>query len=349
MKRHVGISALLAVLALGCTLEPEGRFDPGFGAVSSAGTMGTAGSTSAQEPAPQNGTSGGAASDETGAQQTSSGSDGLTTAPGSEGTDAGADTGGESESSGTDDPTGGPISGCPADTLDETTSGSTLGHSNAMSGSCGGDEAPERTFEFTAPLDGLYTFDTNTSDFDTVLYLLEGDCTGVELACDDDGGSATQSRLVTPLSAGQTVVVVVDGYGTHSSGAFVLNAAVQSATGCDASELSGPLPLTHTASTAGSSANAGSCGGGDAPEVALSWTAPQAGNYVIDTLGSSYDTVVYVRDGSCIGEELGCDDDGGPNTQSSLSVALQAGQDIVIFADGYSDDAGAVTLTISAG
>ncbi len=54
-----------------------------------------------------------------------------------------------------------------------------------LAGSCGGEGA-EQTYLWTAPEDGTYTFDTLETQFDTVLYVLEGACDGAELGCNDD-------------------------------------------------------------------------------------------------------------------------------------------------------------------
>lgn len=89
------------------------------------------------------------------------------------------------------------------------------------SGSCGGEEAPEAVFEWTAPAAGDYRFSTEGSAFDTVLHIHDGGCMDAELGCDDDGGTSTQSVLTLSLAANQTVSVVVDGY-SDSSGAFEL-------------------------------------------------------------------------------------------------------------------------------
>lgn len=324
----------MGLLAASCTLAPEDNFDPGVGGNAAIDDASSEGSTgSAPEPAPPSG--------DTSDGSTSTTTDGITTDP----TNASTETGDPSGSSGELDPTGDELS-CTVDTLDDTSPGSTAGQPNATSGSCGGEQAPDQAFEFTAPQDGEFTFSTDGSDFDTVLYVLDGDdCTGAELGCDDDGGDSIQSRVTVTLNAGQTVAVVVDGY-DDSSGAFVLTTSAQTADGCAPTDLAGPLPLTESGSTLGVSVTEGSCGGDAAPEIAFAWTATQAGAYTIHTTGSDFDTVLYVRDGSCVGAELDCDDDGGPATQSSVTVNLAAGQDIVIFVDGYSSNSGSVVLTI---
>src|SRR5215831_14426843 len=90
-------------------------------------------------------------------------------------------------------------------------------------------------------------------------------------------------------------------------------------------QLSGVYSATILGTTGGSSGDAGSCGGATAPEATVFYTAPRAGTYVIDTIGSSFDTVLYVRDGGI--SEL-CNDDIDPSVvlQSRVSIALAEGQ-----------------------
>ena len=116
---------------------------------------------------------------------------------------------------------------CPAvalaGTAPEIHLGSTAGRPNALSGSCGGDAAPEETFTWTAPADGRYTLSTAGSGFDTVLYALDGTCAGPELACSDDtAGIGLTSQIEVDLIAGQTIVIVADGYGATDRGALTL-------------------------------------------------------------------------------------------------------------------------------
>lgn len=89
--------------------------------------------------------------------------------------------------------------------------GSTAGALNLLSGACGGAEGSEVTFTWTAPADGLYTFDTLGSALDTVLYLRLDGCSGDELACNDDAAGGARSRVAVELFAGQRVIIVVDG------------------------------------------------------------------------------------------------------------------------------------------
>lgn len=101
--------------------------------------------------------------------------------------------------------------------------GDTSTSTDDESGSCGGEGGPELHYSWTAPAAGTYTFDTTGTDFDTVLYVRDGACLGAELDCNDDNDEGVQSTVVVSLRAGQTVVVVVDGYAEDESGPFVLN------------------------------------------------------------------------------------------------------------------------------
>ncbi len=107
---------------------------------------------------------------------------------------------------------------CPDATTSATgtavATGSTTGGTNHRSGSCGGSASNEATVGFTAPSTGAYTFTTAGSSFDTVLYVLDGGCTGFELGCNDDVSTGDHtSTLTLPLGMGQTVTVVIDAYG----------------------------------------------------------------------------------------------------------------------------------------
>lgn len=105
----------------------------------------------------------------------------------------------------------------------EVAMGDTSTSTDDESGSCGGEGSPEMHFSWTAPAAGTYTFDTTGTDFDTVLYVRDGACLGAELDCNDDNDDGLQSTVVVSLRAGQTVVIVVDGYDEKESGPFVLN------------------------------------------------------------------------------------------------------------------------------
>ncbi len=93
--------------------------------------------------------------------------------------------------------------------------GDSTGTMSGFAGACGGAEAPESAITWTAPSSGVFTFDTEGTDFDTVLYAFNGSCTGTEIACNDDvveNGAKLWSQITLTVSAGQRVTLFVDGY-----------------------------------------------------------------------------------------------------------------------------------------
>jgi hypothetical protein len=86
--------------------------------------------------------------------------------------------------------------------------------------------------------------------------------------------------------------------------------------------------------------------GSTAGEVLLSWTAPETGTYTFDTAGSTYDTVLELREVDCRPLPVACDDDSGPGTTSRVTIALEAGREIVVHVDGFGDREGEFVLSI---
>lgn len=106
---------------------------------------------------------------------------------------------------------------------------------------------------------------------------------------------------------------------------------------------------TTTGTTTGETNNRiAYCGGGTSPDRTHLFTAPATGAYTFDTLGSTFDTVLYALDGGCDGLEVACnDDEAGGSAQSSLRLDLAAGEAVVIVVDGFGGAAGDYTLSIA--
>jgi hypothetical protein len=98
-------------------------------------------------------------------------------------------------------------------------------------------------------------------------------------------------------------------------------------------------------SSTGTDTMLGSCnlttGGVD---VSMTWTPPQDGCYQFDTESSftsststtNTDTVLYVREGSCSGAEIGCSEDEGAGFSSIFIAEAFSDTEYVITIDGYS-------------
>lgn len=118
---------------------------------------------------------------------------------------------------------------------------------------------------------------------------------------------------------------------------------------CDVIDAPSTFPVAVHATTAGSAdtfggsrcgvGGGGGMGGTGARDVAFRFTAPEAGLYEIDTVGSAFDTVLSVRT-DCTGMELACNDDiARGQVQSRVEVTLAACQTVLIVVDGYNADA----------
>lgn len=100
--------------------------------------------------------------------------------------------------------------------------GSTVGAANSRTGTCGITAGPDIAMRWTPTVSRSYTIDTFGSNFDTVLYVEDSTCQ-TSLICNDDSGGTLQSSVTVSLAAGQAVIIVVDGFGSGSSGSYVLN------------------------------------------------------------------------------------------------------------------------------
>jgi len=121
-----------------------------------------------------------------------------------------------------------------------------------------------------------------------------------------------------------------------------------------ATDIGGVFPMLETGTTelggddGFTDAACASGGGAGVPDVAYRWTAPWAGRFRVTTEGSTYDTVLSMRDGSC-GRELLCNDDivTGRELQSELVVDLDECQTVTFVIDGFGgSDVGDYTLRI---
>lgn len=92
-----------------------------------------------------------------------------------------------------------------------------------------------------------------------------------------------------------------------------------------------------------------SCGFGGGGDLVYQFTAPVAGTYVFDTIGTvELDTTLAVLD-TCGGAEVACGDDivHGRDLASVVGRNLAAGQSVLIVVDSYDDVTGQYVLNIS--
>ncbi|MDC0710840.1 hypothetical protein POL68_20360 [Stigmatella sp. ncwal1] len=71
--------------------------------------------------------------------------------------------------------------------------------------------APDASFAWTAPSAGTFVFTTEGSGYDTSLELSDA-VSGASLGCNDDTEDSLQSSVSRTVTAGQTLIITIDGY-----------------------------------------------------------------------------------------------------------------------------------------
>src|SRR5579872_721187 len=226
-------------------------------------------------------------------------------------------------------------------------------------------------FSWTAPAAGSVSVDTVGSSFDTLLGVYTGSSVaGLSLvgANDDIGGGVYQSRVSFTAAVGVTYRFVVDGYhsnanGTTATGSVVLNWAQSGSPppppppGGPANDLFANAQVLSggsgsvTGSTVGATREQGEpliVGNAGGASIWFSWTAPAAGSVSVDTVGSSFDTLLGVYTGSSVAglSLVGANDDiGGGVYQSRVSFTAAVGVTYRFVVDGYHSNANGTTAT----
>lgn len=217
------------------------------------------------------------------------------------------------------------------------TIGSTLGATDAPDRRIPGlpSDGPDvfHRFMATAPQMRL---DTLGSRFDTTLAIYAG-CGGALVGSNDDFGGTPQSLVdLSGLMVGAEYIVQIDGP-AGSAGLYelqLLETQTPPANNiCTNSAAFTPIPSVQVGDTNFAANLSSPTEGGDGPEVFYRVQIPEGGNLVIETEGSSFDTVVYVRRGTCTGPQVGYNDDFLGLKTSRLVFEAMSGDDYFIFVD----------------
>jgi hypothetical protein len=234
-----------------------------------------------------------------------------------------------------------------------TATGNTATAQNNHASSCG-NGGTGRDVVYAVTLDGsaaAYTFNSATTGFDGVLHVHNAAAcaTADEVACNDDFNDQTHSRVVLTNPPAGTYLVVQDGYALNGGGAFTLTS---SAAAINNDLCATPAAITrngrYTGTTVGRANNySGTCSANTAPDVVYAITAARSGTVTVDTVGSAFDTTLYVGN-VCGGSTLGCNDDtAGLGLQSRVAFAAVAGTTYYVIVDGYNANSGAYVLNVS--
>lgn len=218
--------------------------------------------------------------------------------------------------------------------------------------SCGGRGAEDVGLLWRAPLDGVYTFISQGTDYDHVLSLQERDCDGATLVCEEgaaNAGTMVRQEFVT----GDQAVIVVDGASEEDFGSFRLAIFVDGCPDRDVGAEEGDaLAYGNSTLNLPTLDEPASCGDGvETPDVIIKWTAPYGGRFTVDTFGSNYDTVVSVlapdNPEVCGGEEIACNDNiDAFNFYSAAEIGVDAGDVLYIAIGGIGGATGDWVLNI---
>ena len=265
---------------------------------------------------------------------------------------------------------------------DGAITGTTIGQGNDGETACDSGVAEDAAHTWTAPTSGCYIFDTTDSLFVTSLEL-RTECSGSSaLVCDNGNRTYANSSFISEVVAGTKYVLWVDGRTGSAGGDYVVNIDTTGLSTCFENEAScnngfddngdGKIDCSDSecnanadlGSSVGASITTGSnigeddngvmscagLGGDDQGEdVIFTWTAPASGTYQVDTIGSTYDTVLEVRPDRCSVTVLACDDEGGGGPGNSLLwFDAVAGEEYAIWLDAWeSSEAGGYVLNIN--
>jgi len=220
--------------------------------------------------------------------------------------------------------------------------------------SCGMAGGRDVYYTFTLPAAETVYVDTFGSNFDSTLRVFAGSCTalGALQSCFDDACALLQTQGALSLAAG-TYCVVADQFSSfQSDGALVLNFTRAGRTGTALPATSGTVAGT---SCSGTNASTGSCQSNSTAQDAAYYfmVCPSASRTVTASTctGTSFDSVVYLRQGRVTSPDLACSDDAtgcGSGLQSNITGGTAIGPGIFwLTVDGYQTSCGAFTLTYS--
>lgn len=291
--------------------------------------------------------------------------DGLTDYPADPGCTSGADTDEYNAPAGCP----GPSNNCFDDASSIASGGATVSQSTSGATTESGEPAPCGSigstvwFTWTAANSGTTTVETVGSSYDTVVAAYTGSSLGglASVGCNDDIASGNlQSRISFSATAGTTYRIQAGGY-SGATGSLTLKVTAPAPAGCSGpanncfasptSVAAGGATLSQSTSGAtlesGEPRPCGSMGG----TVWFTWTPTTSGTATIETVGSSYDTVVAAFTGSSLGSiaSVACNDDiASGNYQSRISFSASAGTTYRIQAGGYNGATGSLTLKVIA-
>ncbi|MBI5516319.1 MAG: PPC domain-containing protein [Deltaproteobacteria bacterium] len=240
-------------------------------------------------------------------------------------------------------------------TMGQTVTGDTRRARDRATGGClgggegdegGGDGAPDLVYQLTVESRQQVTVAVEQDeDYDGAVFLRQAcDDPSSEVACNDDAGDTSHSRVSATLEPG-TYFVYVDGFGS-SSGRFSMTVTGQAvptpAEVCqDVQVLTPNQPVSGQTSAGDPSVfNARCADRAPGPEHVYRLEVPNESRLQLQQESPNHDGVLYVRR-ACAdeGSELSCNDDSDDTQHSRINTILPAGT-YYVFSDAYRQDGG---------
>ena len=237
----------------------------------------------------------------------------------------------------------------------DTSNATTTGFNG--SGACSTAIGQDVFYQWTASADGDYTIDTCASGYDTFLAAHSGvGCGATCIASNDDTCGNRSQIVVTGVLSGDTILVQIGGsQANEGPGTLTITKNIvpppsnNTCTGAIAISGEGTTPF-DTSNATSSAFTGGTCTSSIGQDVFYVWTANVSGDYVVDTCGSSFDTMLSVHNGGdCFASCVGSNDD-SCNDQSSVPiVGISAGQQMLIQigGEGAAFGSGVLNITLS--
>ncbi|MFT5105082.1 MAG: subtilisin-like proprotein convertase family protein [Pseudoalteromonas tetraodonis] len=210
----------------------------------------------------------------------------------------------------------------------------------------------------TAPL--LTSFTPNRGSRESIVVITGENfnaATGVSIGGASSAYSVNSNTQITATisknaTAGASIITVTSPDGTaQSNAAFTVTEAELNDNFASPVNLSGLAVIVAGSSTGaekepGEPNHAGNTGGSS---VWFSWATPLNGQFVVETAGSDFDTILAVYSGANVNNLslVASDDDSGPGSTSRVIINASSGVTYRIAVDGYGGVSGNVVLTIS--
>ncbi len=197
-------------------------------------------------------------------------------------------------------------------------------------------------YKWVAPISALIQVGTEGSNFDTVLGVYTGNNVSslVALANNDDVelGVILHSLLSFNAVKGNTYFIAIDGF-NGISGDIVLGISASGAPANDnfasGTAISGAMgnASTHNISASAEASEPAHGGSPASASIWFDWTAPSSGDFVFNTDGSDFDTVLAVYTGAAVNAltEVASNDNQGAASASSGKPLFTAGASQVSF------------------